>query len=85
MTKKKITKKYLEENFFFDKVNKTREGTFKIRRSYFYRHGIDEDKWGREVIAQLKKVGIEAKVVKTRDEFKSWPKHSYFMAEVKIE
>lgn len=85
MTKKKITKKYLEENFIFDKVSKTKEGTFKIRRDYFYTHGMDEDKWGREVIAQLKKAGIEARVVKTRDEYKTWPKSSYFMAEVRIE
>ena len=35
---KKITKKYLEENFIgFDKVSKTKNGTFKIRRGYFYR------------------------------------------------
>ena len=82
---KKITKKYLEENFIFDKVSGTKDGTFKIQRGYFYRHGMDEDTWGREVIAQLKKAGIKAKLIKTRDEYKTWPKGSYFMAEIKIE
>ena len=82
---KKITKKYLEENFIgFDKVSKTKSGTFKIRRGYFYKHGMDEDTWGREVVAQLKKGGIEAKIVKTQDEWRNWPKDSYFMVEIKI-
>jgi len=82
--KKKITKKFLEENFFFDKVSRTRDGTFKIRKAFFYRGGMTASGWGRKVISQLREAGIDARLVRTEEEWKEWPKTSYFMAEVEI-
>ena len=82
--KKKITKKYLESNFyFFDKVTYSK-GTFRFRKGYFYRMGMSDEDWGKLVVAELKKGGIKAKVVNTKDNWQRWPKDSYFVAEVRI-
>lgn len=83
--RKKITKKYLEDNFFFDRASKTKDGTFKLYKSYFYPMGMTSSKWGEKSIKMLEEKNIKAKLIKTTDSWKSWPKDSYFIAEVKIE
>ena len=83
--RKKITKKYLEDNFLFEKASRTKDGTFKLYQGYFYRHGMTSDKWGGKAIKMLEEQGIKAKLIDTTDSWNAWPKDSYFIAEVKIE
>jgi len=62
-----------------------KDGTVEIKSSYFYRHGNTSIKHGEAVTQQLQHEQAPTgwKVVDTRDEWKSWPKTSYFIAVVR--
>lgn len=46
-----------------DSVGKKKDGTFVIRRGYFYRNGMDAFKFRDSVVRKLASAGIEAEVV----------------------
>ena len=57
-----------------------KDGTVSIKRCYFYRSGMDDEKWGNRVMMALDDIAV---LVKTVDDFELWPKTSYFVAVVK--
>ena len=66
-------------------VKYNKSGNVEFRRSYFYRHGNDPAKYADSAVKKLAAAGIEgAYIVNTADEWKEWPKDSYFMAEIAI-
>lgn len=50
-----------------DSVGKSRIGSIMVRRGYFYRHGMDSDKFEQAVTAALDKVGIKYTVKNSGD------------------
>lgn len=62
-----------------DKITCRADGTVELRRNYFYRHGMTSQEFGG-LVAESLLTGW--KVVRTRDEFRTWPQNSYFLAVV---
>lgn len=81
---KKFTSKWVDENLIgVHKFVKHKDGTMSFMRSYFYRHGMDADRWSINVVNQLSEAGFKVELVDAIDEFASWPKTSYFRAIVR--
>lgn len=74
----KALKKYMEEGMIsVDKVTCRADGTVELRRGYFYRHGDTAQLWGEWVAEELPKGW---RVATTKDEWRVWPKGSWFVA-----
>lgn len=67
-----------------DSVSFKRNGTIIAKRAYFYRHGNSPDKVAERLQSDLKKEGIEIEIVETYDDWKAWPKTSYFVVVFKL-
>ena len=81
---KKITAKWVNENLIgVSKFVKHKDGTMSFKRSYFYRCGMDADRWSLNVVNQLTEAGITVERVDAIDEFNHWPKTSFFTAVVR--
>lgn len=50
-----------------DTVGKKKDGSFVIRRGYFYRQGLDSEKFKNAVLKALKDHGFEAQAVEHGD------------------
>ena len=59
----KMTKREIEELITADEVSKTRDGHFIARKSFFYRHGENEDKFAARIKEQLKSEGVETIII----------------------
>ena len=66
---------------FADKIVCKSNGSVEIMRGYFYRHGMDAEKWVDMVRVALKAANVAADV-RGEDRFQPWPKDSYFVAVV---
>lgn len=66
-----------------DRVVGHKDGTVTVKRSYFYRHGMDSQKWADNVIKTLAEAGITVSEVEHNDEWRAWPKTSYFTVTVR--
>lgn len=64
-----------------DKITFRANGTVEVRRGYYYRHGATADSWAARVQAALEGQGVAVVVIST-DEYRRWPKDSYFCATV---
>lgn len=73
---KKIIKKKLVELGHDPDSIRIRNKKVEVRQGYFYRHGMDADKFAQSIQT---KIGPEYKVT-GEDIFKSWPKDSFFAA-----
>lgn len=75
----KQVKKQLEESSDVhpDKIVMKSDGSVEVKRGYFYRHGMDANMWGDKV---SKALTISHKLYNVRDDWKAWPKDSYFVA-----
>ena len=81
MTARSELKKTLEANgLFYDRLTAKKDGTFEVKRSYFYYHGFHAKDWGAKVQAALDAAGVRFKVVDTRDDWRVWPKDSFLVA-----
>lgn len=58
-----------------------KDGTFVVRHSYFYQHGMTAEKWGQRVMSALDSKAFA--LVAHQDAWAEWPKTSYFEAVVK--
>jgi hypothetical protein len=58
----------------FDRVSVKKDGTYNARRDYFYRHGSTAQGFGEAVM----KVIPGAVLIKAEDNWKAWPKQSFF-------
>ena len=73
----KEIKRFLKEesDIMPDKIVCHKDGTLSVMRGYYYRHGLDAEKWAERVMNSL---GEKARLVLFRDEYKTWPADSYF-------
>ena len=81
ITRKQITE--ATEMIFPDKIVMHKNGAVTFKRSYFYRHGQNEQLWADKVCDALEAAGFYNRVISSVDNWNAWPKDSYF--EVKIE
>ena len=81
---KKLVKKILDESseVFADKVVCKVDGSIEVKRGYFYAHGYSAEKWAEKVKTELENAGLKVSV-SNRDDWRTWPKDSYFVAIVK--
>jgi len=83
--KKVIFQKFVEENVIgVDKIVRHKDGTFSLRRGFFYRHGMDSAKWADKVSERLKEAGVDFEVVEHTEVWQAWPKDSWFNCKVKV-
>lgn len=52
---------------YADQISKDKSGNYIFRKGYFYRNGMDSDKWAARVSAELAKAGIDATLVNSYD------------------
>jgi hypothetical protein len=72
-----------DAKLFYDRLAKGRaEGTFEVKRSYFYHHGVYAQDWAAKVAEALERAGAPFKVVGSRDDYRNWPQESYLVAVV---
>jgi len=50
-----------------DQISKDKEGNYIFRKGYYYRNGMDEDKWAARIAGELAKAGLEAQLVDSYD------------------
>ena len=70
-------KKHIARNITVGKVICRADETVELRMGYFYRHGRTATLWGEEVAAGLPD---NWEVIRTCDEWRAWPRDSYFVA-----
>ena len=82
---KKLVKKILAESseIFPDKIVCKADGSIEVKRGYFYTHGYSAEKWAEKVKTELESAGLKVTPVNHRDDWREWPKDSYFVAIVK--
>ena len=68
----------IEENF--GNVTIHQNGNVTVKNSYFYRHNNSPEKLAKRVL----KIAPACTVVSTKDEYRTWPKTSYFVVKVAI-
>jgi hypothetical protein len=79
MTKAQLLKKLQEEGIYPDRLVKHSDRTFTFKQSYFYQMGNSADK-----IAEKIKEALPAEIIEAKDEWKPWPKTSYFTVIFKV-
>ncbi|MDO8640863.1 MAG: hypothetical protein Q7R33_04915 [Nitrosarchaeum sp.] len=85
MSKKEIAK-LLEDNLSIDNLKYSdKKGGFVFKRSYFYRHGMDSNKFAQGMIQRTQKLGLTPKLVDSHDNWNAWPKDSWFEAVISFE
>jgi hypothetical protein len=57
-----------------------KDGVFTFKRAYFYRHGNSPEK----IADRIKQAIPEVQIVDTIDDWKAWPKTSYFVVKFRI-
>lgn len=72
-------KQAIRENIICDRIMFKKDGTVEFRRSYFYRSGMDADKFANIICNQIEKMGFVARGVEAHDKWAAWPKTSYFV------
>jgi hypothetical protein len=84
--KKRMTefRKLAEGLTGIDKVVRHKNGTFSLKRGYFYRHGMDESKWASRVFDMLKKENVDFEIVESFDDWNTWPKDSWFVCIIRL-
>ena len=53
-----------------DSVGRNKAGNFVVRRGYFYRNGMDSDKFADRVVQTLAAANITVRVVESRDNWR---------------
>ena len=71
------------DGFFYDRLVAKKDGTFEVKRHYFYHHGQTAQWWAERVQVALKLAGAPFEVVGNRDDWRAWPKDSYLVAVVR--
>lgn len=67
-----------DSDVWSDKTVAKKDGTMEIKMHYFYRHGNTDAKWGTKIMKSP--IGKISNLVRTYDDYRSWPKDSYFVA-----
>lgn len=69
----------------YEKVTVKKTGIVEVRRSYFYSHGATQYTFAAAVQAKLEANGHKVRLDYSLDEYRNWPKTSYFVAAFIIE
>lgn len=77
---KSAVKQLVMDRVHCDKVVTKKDGTFAVRRGYFYRHGMTAEKLASEYTTALP----EFEVVNFSDHWNAWPKDSFFEVVVRV-
>lgn len=81
LTRNELAGRLDRAHVFFDRLTAKRDGTFLVKRAYFYRFDETADAWANKVRAAL---NHDYSVI-PRDDFAAWPKTSYFTAIVRAQ
>jgi hypothetical protein len=71
-----------DPKLFYDRLTAKKDGSFEVKRSYFYHHGVYAKDWAAKVAEALERAGAPFKVVGSRDDYRNWPQQSYLVAVV---
>ena len=79
---KKAAKVLRDSNHFSDLVVSYKNKTIKVRRGFFYRHGMDEEKWTDYVLNRIKSdpdlSEYKFRLIGNSEHWNSWPKDSFW-------
>ena len=83
--KKIIFQKFVEENIMgVDKIVRHKDGTFSLKKGFFYRHGMDSDKWANILSERLSKANVNFNIVESFEDWNAWPKDSWFVVKIEV-
>lgn len=73
-------KKYATENIigFDNAIASPKTNTLKLRRTFFYTHGMDSRKFAEKMVAEFAASPFDVKIVDHDEVWNAWPKSSYF-------
>ena len=63
-----------------DRLIAHKDGSFTVKESYYYRHGQSPEK----IADKIKKAIHGIEIIDTEDEWRAWPKTSYFVVKFRI-
>ena len=63
-----------------DRLIAHKDGSFTVKESYYYRHGQSPEK----IADKIKKAIPGIEIIDTEDEWRAWPKTSYFVVKFRI-
>lgn len=78
--KKIILEELAQKNIHLSKLIKHKDGTYTAKNAYFYRHGETPLKLAHRIAAAIP----GAEVLEAYDDWKEWPKTSYFVVRFQI-
>ena len=64
-----------EKGIYPDRLIAHKDGSFTVKESYYYRHGQSPEK----IADKIKKAIPGVEIIDTEDEWRAWPKTSYFV------
>ena len=64
-----------EKGIYPNRLIAHKDGSFTVKKSYFYRFGQSPEK----IADKIKKAIPWAEIIDTEDEWRAWPKTSYFV------
>ena len=82
-TWQKQVKGILEDWIIPDKIIMHKNGTISVWRSYFYHHGQTSKKYANAIMETLNQHCLPVELIEDIDDYKNWPKESYFKIKIK--
>jgi hypothetical protein len=61
-----------------------KDGPLRVTRQYYYRNGMDAEKFEAGIKKRLEAIGVAFKEISSGDRWAPWPRDSFFWAEVKF-
>jgi hypothetical protein len=81
----KAQKDAIRDALMTDRITFSKDGTFKVKRTFFYSHGRTAESFADALVALLAKAGTKAGVVESVERWNSWPKDSFWLATLRLE
>ncbi len=79
MKKKEILEMLDNAGVYGDKLVAHKDGSFSFKKAFFYTHGNSSVK-----IAESIKEVLDVEIIETIDDWKNWPKTSYFVVKFRL-
>lgn len=82
-----LTKKSIKNTILCDRIIACKDGSYKFRSGYFYKHGQTAQKFSDKIIKQIEDnfKNVFINIIDVSDNWNPWPKDSYFETHLRIE
>jgi len=75
--------KLVKSVLHYDKLSLS-SGVWTAKAGYYYRHGQSPETIATEIKTKLRSVGLTTEIISGEDQWRAWPKDSYFIVKFKV-